>query len=50
MDGVRSGPDEGERFENELRLALVKGALPQLTVLEFTLEGDGYERPDPHTH
>ena len=49
MDGVRSGPDEGERFENDVRLALIKAALPHLTVLEFTAEG-AYEGPDPHTH
>ena len=35
-DGVRSDPGEGERFENDVRLALIKGALPHLTVLEFT--------------
>ena len=47
--GVRTGPGDGERFENDVRLALIKAALPHLTVLEFTAEG-AYEGPDPHTH
>lgn len=45
-----SGPGEGERFENDRRVALIKAALPDLTVLEFTIESDAYEGPDPHTH
>jgi quercetin dioxygenase-like cupin family protein len=49
-DGVRTGPGEGERFEDDVRLALIKGALPHLTVLEFTASDKGYEGPDPHTH
>jgi len=49
-DGIRSGPGEGERFENEIRVALIKGALPHVTVLEFTVDGEGYDGPDPHTH
>jgi quercetin dioxygenase-like cupin family protein len=31
------------------RVALVKGALPGLTVIEFTIEGP-FEGPEPHTH
>jgi quercetin dioxygenase-like cupin family protein len=50
MDGVRSGPGEGERFEDDVRLALIKGALPDVTMLEFTIYGEGYDGPDPHTH
>ena len=49
-EGVRSGPGEGERFENEIRTALVRCALPHLTVLEFAIHGEGYDGPDPHTH
>ena len=47
---MRHGPGEGERFEDDVRVALIKGALPQLTVLEFDVFGDGYDGPDPHTH
>ena len=50
MDGgVRSDPGGGERFENDVRVALIKAALPHLTVLEFAIDG-AYEGPDPHTH
>jgi quercetin dioxygenase-like cupin family protein len=50
MDGIRNDPGEGERFEDEIRTALVKCALPHLTAIEFTVHGEGYEGPDPHTH
>ena len=50
MEGVRSDPGEGERFENDVRSVLIKAALPHVTVLEFTVESDAYEGPDPHTH
>src|SRR3954463_3365659 len=50
MDGIRSGPGEGERFEDDIRVALIKGALPHVTVLEFIVDGEGYDGPDPHTH
>ena len=45
-----SNPGEGERFEDDVRLALIKAALPHVTVLEFEITGEGYEGPDPHTH
>ncbi len=48
-DGVRSDPGEGERFDDGVRVALIKAALLHLTVLEFTVEGEGYDGPDPHT-
>jgi quercetin dioxygenase-like cupin family protein len=50
VDGVRNDPGEGERFEDERRLVLIKAALPDMTVLEFDVFGEGYEGPDPHTH
>ncbi|HEY6016144.1 MAG TPA: cupin domain-containing protein [Gaiellaceae bacterium] len=51
MEGeIVSGPGEGERFVNDRRIALIKAALPDVTVLEFTIESDAYEGPDPHTH
>jgi len=31
------------------RVALVKGALPGISVFEFTIDGP-YDGPDPHTH
>ena len=31
------------------RVAIVKGAVPQLEVFEFTIEGP-FDGPDPHTH
>jgi quercetin dioxygenase-like cupin family protein len=31
------------------RVAIVKGAVPQLSVVEFTIEGP-YEGPPPHAH
>jgi quercetin dioxygenase-like cupin family protein len=49
-EAVHTGPGEGERFEDDVRVALIKAALPHLTVLEFDVFGDGYEGPDPHTH
>ena len=50
-DGILTGPGEGELLRNERgnRVALVKGALPHLSVFEFTIEGP-FEGPDPHTH
>jgi quercetin dioxygenase-like cupin family protein len=49
--GVVNGPGEGEVLLNaEMgRVAIVKGAVPQLEVFEFTIEGP-YDGPDPHTH
>ena len=50
-DGVVNGPGEGEVLRNSetRRVAIVKGALPQLEVFEFTVEGP-FDGPDPHTH
>ena len=50
MEGVRSGPGEGERFENDIRVALIKCALPGLTTIEFTVETDRDFGPEPHVH
>ena len=50
-EGVVNGPGEGEVLRNSAtrRVAIVKGALPQLEVFEFTIEGP-FDGPDPHTH
>ena len=50
-DGVVNGPGEGEalRSERSRRVAVVKAALPHLSVFEFTIEGP-FDGPDPHTH
>src|SRR5207248_2775069 len=50
-DGVVSGPGEGEALRKASvgRVALVKAALPHVTVFEFTMEGP-FGGPDPHTH
>ena len=50
-EGVLNGPGEGETLRNARgnRTAIVKAALPHLTVFEFTIEGP-FEGPDPHTH
>jgi len=50
-DGVVNGPGEGEVLQNSTmgRVTIVKGALPQLEVYEFTIQGP-YDGPDPHTH
>src|SRR3954454_20348674 len=51
MDGIVLGPGEGEalRKPGGGRVAVVKAGLPDLTVLEFTIEGP-FEGPSPHTH
>jgi mannose-6-phosphate isomerase-like protein (cupin superfamily) len=49
-DGVLHGPGEGERFEDDVRVAVIKAALPHLTVLEFDVTGGDDYGPDPHTH
>jgi quercetin dioxygenase-like cupin family protein len=46
MDAVVSRPGEGERLDAE---HLIKLALPELDVLEFTVGAD-YEGPGPHFH
>ncbi len=50
-DGVLNGPGDGELLRNESgnRIALVKAALPHITVFEFTITGP-FDGPDPHTH
>jgi len=48
--GVHTGPGEGERFEDDVRVALIKCALPDTTVIEFSVVADGYPGVDPHTH
>jgi quercetin dioxygenase-like cupin family protein len=46
MNAVVSGPGEGERLDAE---HLIKLALPELDVLEFTIDAE-YEGPGPHFH
>jgi quercetin dioxygenase-like cupin family protein len=48
-EAVVSGPGGGERHERESGLIVVKGDLPQLSVLELTFE-PGWEGVDPHLH
>jgi quercetin dioxygenase-like cupin family protein len=50
-EGVLNGPGEGETLRNARgnRTAIVKAALPHVTVFEFTIEGP-FAGPDPHTH
>jgi len=50
-EGVVTGPGEGEVLRNTAtgRVAIVKAAVPQLEVFEYTIEGP-YDGPDPHTH
>src|SRR3954469_4292456 len=43
------GGGESLRNEQGNRIAVVKAALPHLSVFEFTIEGP-FEGPDPHTH
>ena len=50
-EGVLNGPGDGELLRNARgnRTAIVKAALPHVTVFEFTIEGP-FDGPDPHTH
>jgi quercetin dioxygenase-like cupin family protein len=50
-EGILNGPGEGELLRNEQgnRVVLVKGALPHVSIFEFTIEGP-FEGPEPHTH
>src|SRR3954452_16161926 len=50
-DGIVLGPGTGEalRSRSAQRLAVVKGGLPDGTVLEVTIEGP-FDGPDPHVH
>jgi mannose-6-phosphate isomerase-like protein (cupin superfamily) len=49
--GVLWGPGDGEALRNEAgnRVAVVKAALPHLSVFEFTIVGP-FDGPEPHTH
>ena len=49
MEGLVSGPDEGELLEGEHRRLRVKVSRPELDVLEFEIE-PGFEGPGPHFH
>ena len=48
-EAVVSGPGEGERLVSGRRVALLKGALPQLCFAEFELAGP-YDGPGVHDH
>jgi quercetin dioxygenase-like cupin family protein len=47
--GVVLTPDEGERLVGNDRVAVVKAALPELTLSVFELS-PGFEAPEPHHH
>src|SRR4051794_2876086 len=50
-DGIvqRAGEGEALRKPGGGRVAVVKAGLPDVTVLEFTIEGP-FDGPSPHTH
>ena len=48
-EGVVSGPGEGERLVSGNRVALLKSALPQLSLLLFEVDGE-LRGPAPHEH
>jgi len=48
-EAVFNGPGEGERFERENRELVIKGALPQLSVLDLTFHA-GWKGVEPHSH
>ncbi|HEX6489960.1 MAG TPA: cupin domain-containing protein [Gaiellaceae bacterium] len=48
-DAIASGSGEGERHERKSGLIIVKGDLPQLSVLELAFE-PGWEGVAPHRH
>jgi quercetin dioxygenase-like cupin family protein len=48
-DAVVCLPDEGERFEREDRVLVVKAELPELSVIDLSLHR-GWERVDLHRH
>lgn len=48
-DGIVHRPGEGEALRKARRVAVVKAGLPDLTVLEFTIEGP-FDGPSPHRH
>jgi quercetin dioxygenase-like cupin family protein len=49
VDGVVSGPDEGERLARSERELRVKLARPEASLFEFHVE-TGYEGPGAHLH
>src|SRR3954452_19610968 len=49
VEGIVLHDGEGEPLRKSRRLAVVKAGVPDLTVLEFTIEGP-FEGPSPHTH
>jgi quercetin dioxygenase-like cupin family protein len=48
-EAVASLPGQGERFERENRVVVVKGELPQLSVLDLTFH-PGWRGVEPHAH
>ena len=48
-DAVFLPPGEGERLEGNKRLATIKIAREELSLIEFELE-PGFDGPDPHSH
>jgi quercetin dioxygenase-like cupin family protein len=48
-EAVASAPGEGERFERENRVLVIKGELPQLSVLDLTFH-PGWRGVEPHAH
>ena len=46
---IISGPGEGERLESGNRVALLKGALPEISFAEWFVDGP-YAGPAPHQH
>ena len=48
-EAVFNGPGEGERFERENRELVIKGELPQLSVLDLTFH-PGWKGVEPHAH
>jgi quercetin dioxygenase-like cupin family protein len=48
-DAVASPSGEGERFERENRVLVIKGQLPQLSVLDLTFQ-PGWKGVEPHAH
>jgi mannose-6-phosphate isomerase-like protein (cupin superfamily) len=49
VDAVFLGPGEGERLEANTRVATIKVARDELSLVEFELE-PGFEGPEPHAH
>jgi quercetin dioxygenase-like cupin family protein len=48
-EAIVCGPDEGESFERGNRLLVIKGELPQLSVLDLTFRA-GWKGVEPHAH